>query len=117
MRIDREELAWAAGFLDGEGCFTGAYRTVTKDTRTFYPLLTVSQVHRPSLRRLQRVFHAGSIIKRPAQQVGWSDQWLYQVNGFEKVQAITAMVWIWLGRVKREQAARCLQLHLSTVNR
>lgn len=105
---NRETCAWAAGFVDGEGCFTGA---VTKGT--FYPMFTVSQVHRAPLAKLQALFSAGSVIARPARN-NWQRQYLYQVFGYEKVQAIATTLWPWLGRVKRAQAESVLRRHVQT---
>ena len=40
-------------------------------------------------------------------------QWVLSVYGIEKVQAVAAMVWPWLGQVKRAQYRRALERCLS----
>jgi hypothetical protein len=48
------DVAWAAGFIDGEGCFR--YSTT--------PRLTVENTHLPSLLFLKRMFGVGTVSKR-----------------------------------------------------
>src|SRR3990167_11149877 len=53
--IDTKELYWAAGFLDGEGCFTNG--------KLPYPVIRAGQNERQLLDKLQSVFHLGSVKK------------------------------------------------------
>lgn len=61
------ELAWAAGFIDGEGCITTRVRRKKRTTRSYDLLLTVGQVNPEPLRRLEAMF-GGSTTIRPTQR-------------------------------------------------
>lgn len=102
--INREQLAWAGGFFDGEGYVGGV-------GNHGYPGLHIRQagsfMQVPDvLARFQRavsglgytygpMFDAGDLTHRP--------QWAFEAHGFEVVQAVFAMLWPWLGPVKRGQ--------------
>ena len=101
--MNREELAWAAGFFDGEG---GTY--IYRSRRL---TLTISQIHPEVLHRFKDAigglgFFGGPYVKRtqPTAQPWWQ----FRTSRFEHVQAIIAMLWPFLSSVKREQAKRCL---------
>ena len=104
--FDREELAWAAGFFDGEGCFS-----FTEKAR--FACVAIGQVDREPLERFRdavggsgRIYgpyfklYPGRVSKRP-----WH---LYRAYRREHVQAIAAMLWFKLGPAKRRQAIKVL---------
>lgn len=107
---DPELLAWAAGLFDAEGN-TRARRS---NGRFWYPTLTVAQsgesVSPPEvLVRFREAvggmgFIEGPFFTGPPRQ----PKWTYGARGYEIVQSIVAMLWDWLGPVKRAQAARAL---------
>lgn len=112
MAIDREALAWAAGFFDGEGhTGTGAVGQRKDGSSWRNPIMTVSQTHPEVLERFADAVGVGKIrIARPAR--GREQQvWVWNVTGLEKVQYVTALLWPWLGSVKREQASAALLRH------
>lgn len=92
--MDREALAWTAGFFDGEG-HTGT------QTGKFYPFITVGQKYPELLERLRDIWKCGRITKS-------SSMWRIDVNGLERVQFVIGSMWPWLGDVKKEQAAKVL---------
>jgi hypothetical protein len=104
--IDREELAWAAGFFDGEGCFS-----FTK--KAGYAVARIGQVERAPLERFQKAvgglgtiygpyfeLYPGRISRQPWHQ--------YRIYRGEHVQAVIAMLWFKLGSTKRRQAVTVL---------
>jgi hypothetical protein len=97
--VNREELAWAAGFFDGEGT-TGAY---LHDGRLVIGM-SISQVQLEPLMRFQRAVgglgHVGGRANRSLNQ--------WQTRKFEHVQAVIAFLWTFLSGPKREQARRAL---------
>jgi len=102
-RFDREELAWAAGFFDGEGCTTlhkwGGMR----------PRVTIGQVDREVLDRFKLAVGRGNVRgpykkKTPRHQKSY----IYDAYGFEKSQAIMCMLWNWLGSIKKEQFKKAM---------
>ncbi len=105
--LDHEDLAWAAGFFDGEGTTCGSHAAR-------YPHLSVSQagtVEEPpqALVRFQWAVGGLGLISGPVRDPhGRRPKWAFHMSGFECVQAVVAMIWPWLGNVKREQATRAL---------
>lgn len=98
LAINREQLAWAAGVFDGEGWATSARRNNATKAMTATLVLGVGQKHREMLERLAAATGLGSITgpTKPG-------MWAWRVHGFAKVQAVFAMLWPWLGSVKRDQ--------------
>jgi hypothetical protein len=98
---DREELAWAAGFFDGEGCF--CYSEAAR-----YVSVSIGQTNPEPLERFRNAVGLGKIngpyLREHPNRLSKKPQWVYQAYGVEKVQAIAAMLWFKLGSIKREQA-------------
>lgn len=103
---NREELAWAAGFFDGEGCVccdhyaNRAYIRLSlaqaeqgdKILQRFNQAIGgIGKVHGP--------FKASNGTNAPSPKL----QWALRLNGLEKVQAAIAMLWPFLSEPKREQ--------------
>ena len=109
MKVDREKLSWAAGFFDGEGSTTYDSQCLRKDGSIYKnPLITISQAHYPELlNKFQEIFGLGKVYKNN------KDVYRYRVKGFEKVQAIVAMMWVFLGSQKRQQATSVLNDYIA----
>ena len=105
MKVDRESLAWGAGFFDGEGCFT---LTKSRNGRV-YPKACIAQVDRAVLDRFGRVTGLGE-GRGPYPRRKFTERSIYQytTDGHEGVQALLAMLWNHLGRVKRTQGRSVL---------
>lgn len=108
----REHLAWFAGILDGEGCIS-----VHRTRGRIYPRVTVGQagafstppemlLRLVSYTGIGRIYRARNRHSKPNQKPHWQ----YEANGFEATQAVVAMVWQWLGEVKRDAARVALRL-------
>lgn len=102
MNINREELAWCAGFFDGEG----HVRRTVRPGRSDGFQINIRQIDPEVLDRFREaVGGLGSVgftvtHTRPLYQ--------YQLYTLEKVQAVVAMIWPWLSPVKRAQARSSL---------
>ncbi|MEP6693349.1 MAG: hypothetical protein ABJB39_01745 [Chloroflexota bacterium] len=102
--LDRTELAWAAGFFDGEGSTIAR----TDSDRPGYRQLniTVPQVSRhgvpPLLERFQRAMLGMGRVTGP------TDEYVYALrfNAREEAELVLQLLWPDLGSVKRTQA-RC----------
>jgi hypothetical protein len=95
---NREELAWAAGFFDGEG-------TTYSNGRV--PRVTVPQADIRPIERFHRaVGGVGKVVfvAPPKNFPSHKPQWHWTVTKFEHAQAVIAMLWPWLSEPKREQA-------------
>lgn len=103
IEIDREALAWAAGFFEGEG---STYIGQHARRRRGYLKMSIGQKHREALDR----FHAaigglGNVTfnpSRPASPYSWN------AGRYEHCQAVLAMLWPFMGQVKRDQARAAL---------
>ena len=102
---DREELAWAAGFFDGEGCFSFS-------VAGNYLCVSISQTEPEPLERFARAVGVGWVLG--PYDLRKNDRWIrkpqyvYRANGYERVQAIAALLWFKLGLAKQEQAVHAL---------
>lgn len=99
------ELAWAAGFLDGEGCFSTM--TNRRGKVRNYPLLTISQRERYVLDRFMKAVGEG-YVNGPYNKDKGAGAYYYRVNGYEKVLRVAKLLWPYLSPVKRAQARRVL---------
>jgi hypothetical protein len=106
--MDREALAWAAGFFDGEACFWHGVRRNTKGQyRTTETRMT--QAHPEVLGRFRDAIGLGKLYGPYGTKPNRRPQWQYLATGFHQTQAIIATLWPWLGSVKRHQPALVLQ--------
>jgi hypothetical protein len=87
--VNREELAWCAGFFDGEGHVSAKRHGIA---------LSVNQIHPEVIERFKDAVGK----RRPVYK--------FVAGSFHDVQAICAMLWPWLGSVKREQFKRALEV-------
>lgn len=104
---DREELAWAAGFFDGEGSFSWTNTAAVG-------CAVINQASKEPLERFQSaVGGLGKIYGpyQPRHKDHWSrkPQWAFRAHRREHVQAIALMLWFKLGSIKREQALSVLR--------
>src|SRR5437773_1884658 len=97
----REELAWAAGFFDGEGWVGTGLRSGRR-----YPRLAVGQTNRFVLDQFLTTVRVGHIHGPYAYSGRKTPIYYYETNGCHHVRAVIAMLWTWLSPAKREQALR-----------
>jgi hypothetical protein len=103
------ELAWVAGFFDGEG-YIGAGGSLGKRTIEM-SIGQASAVAMPvTLARVALVLGVGTLRGPRMLPNEWSKlpQYVWTVRSFEDVQFATAVLWRWLGPVKRAQARDAL---------
>jgi hypothetical protein len=104
-----EARAWAAGFLDAEGCFGLARNGTRGDGLAWYRIRCSASQHGdvlsvPSvLVRLMAAVDLGRIERH-----GEPDDYKWLVEGERGVQRVLEVVQPWLGSVKRAQARRTL---------
>lgn len=113
--FDSHELAWAAGFFDGEGCTSTSIRILKSRYKSRHIQIQISQNINGHF--LLERFHKAiggiycgkryqwnnSIYRRGGLQVK------YTVSRFEYVQYTIAVLWKYLGPIKKQQYKDCLK--------
>lgn len=111
MRVfDTHEVAWAAGFFDGEGYMGLAHQHWRGKCRRQLHA-HVSQTDPRPLERFRDAVQLGRVSKRitqPKSHPTWKPQRRWDVSSFEDVQALTGILWNYLSRPKRDQAKAAL---------
>lgn len=105
------ELAWAAGFFDGEG------HVALQSS----PLVSIHQTDRAVLDRFQVAVAVG-LVAGPYAKGHWSPAWVYRTSNWRDSQVVLALLWKFLSAPKRAQfhdrfsryLARPLPVRLST---
>jgi hypothetical protein len=108
-----DEIAWAAGYYEGEGsCHQryGYFRTSKGELRRRRSpqyVLQIGSTDKEPLDRFRKAFGFGTVTG-PYQDGVWQPHWKYAISGFEKVQAVLAAIWPWLSPRRQKQARRAL---------
>ena len=111
--MSNEELAWAAGFIDGEGCF-GFYTYKQKPRTTLYGMvkLDVSQANREPLDRLQKALGVGNVSgPHKRKNPKWSPIFHLQVYGIADLQHAIDALSPWLCSIKKTQALEAIEAY------
>jgi hypothetical protein len=98
------ELAWAAGFWDGEGCTTLLRKKRKDGTENISVRLSIGQKDVRALERFRRAIGTERQIG-PVQQSGVS---YLHINAQAEARRVLDLLWPYLGEAKREQAERRL---------
>lgn len=97
--MDTHELAWAAGFFDGEGCADIARNSQQKE----YLRLVVRQKDRRPLERFQAAVGGVGAIHGPYSRGNPCPCW--KVVG-SRAEQVAKLLWPYLSEPKREQLRR-----------
>ena len=100
--MDRHELAWAAGFFDGEGWANAAGRGVQSRINQ-----SDSDGVPDVLTRFQHVIGLGR-IHGPVREEGRLDLYYWDATSRGDVEAVANAIWPWLGDVKRAEFVTAL---------
>lgn len=122
VTFDRESLAWAAGFFDGEGTavLAGAnsrrVHPVTGRRRDYVtPTLCVTQHYDPeTILRFHRAVHGFGTVSGPYSSKGtaFHPRWQWQCRRPHEVLAVVPMLWPWLSGPKRRQISGVVSAYL-----
>jgi hypothetical protein len=105
---NREQLAWAAGFFDGEG-WVGIVQYSCQGRKYTRISAHVAQTNLSILHRFQTTIGRGTV--NGPYRVGRKNHkpyWTYQTSGIQDTQHLIAVLWTWLADVKRVQAKTAL---------
>jgi hypothetical protein len=100
------DLAWAAGFFDGEGCtylqrYSGQNRTCV--------VLKIVQKDHQVLDKWSSIFKVGTCYFNENRQM-----YSWQSNTFHQSQFVICLIWPWLGEKKREQYSGVMKQYLDS---
>lgn len=110
------ELAWCAGFFDGEGYSAFAMRTARykdgKPSKKYGRLdVMITQNDRRVLDRFQKAVGLGK-VKGPYQPRGTKNpRWYYYATGFPQFSVVMESLWPYLGEIKRQQFMAALDAY------
>jgi hypothetical protein len=93
--ISEAEVAWVAGILEGEGCWTqrsGGYTTWW---------IAVRMTDLDIIERLQKATGIGSIAPAAPAKTHYKMAWSWQVAARPQREWLTAQVWPWMGVRRR----------------
>lgn len=112
-----EEIAWAAGFYEGEGSIWGGYPKYNngpnnrgrRRTPTFK--ISIVQVDQEPLLKFQKIFPFAA-LRGPYRHRNPNHRpyWKLDIDGFEKTLAVFEAIQPWLSGRRRSQAQRVLGL-------
>lgn len=85
------DLAWAAGFIDGEGCFYIS-RTMRGKRPVFMAGLSVSQVSDLPLQKLTDILGGKVYNQRKPPNPKWADIWQWRAHSASALRAAEALI-------------------------
>lgn len=116
MDLDTHELAWAAGFFDGEGSIScSETKRVHSNGRALK--LGIAQVDPRPLERFVKIFGIGKVNGPYNPSSKGRPYYEFATTKFEDVQAVIGMLWKFLSPPKREKAKEALLKYRNLGNR
>ena len=114
MSTRREDLAWAAGFFDGEGCIY--FKVLDNRYKTLQMSLSISQnaFKGEPLDKWYRIFKVGGFSDSNMGRGNENPISTWRTAKFEHIQYIISSIWFMLGEVKRNQYTRMMKTYLDT---
>lgn len=95
------DIAWAAGFFEGEGCISV--------TKAGYPVLTITSTDKDVLLRFQRIFNgAGGLYPRLKRQPHHKDAWVWNTGRRADCKMILEAMLPYLGSRRTAKAEEVL---------
>lgn len=114
LTATREELAYAGGLFDGEGCIS----QYTKKPRSGHPnptrrpRLRMAMTDEDPIRRFHGIVSVGTVrwSHPPAyRKTGRQAQYVWTCGSFEDVQHVLAVLWPWLSRRRQARAVAVMR--------
>lgn len=117
IKVDRDKLAWAAGFFDGEGC-TGVQKV---GDRWSGLRISIRQIHKDTLERFQDAVSGFGKVTGPERAPSLNKGnrrpiYTWRCQRFEDIQQVLCLLWPWLTPHKKEQAKAAFQTYFNNGN-
>lgn len=113
--MDDREIAWAGGLWEGEGCFSIRHAPNRNPSKQGWVSANavIQMTDEDTIRRLARIMDGAGLVARVEGPIlhrgNRQPTWRWRLNGFERVQALIAMLWPWLGVRRRGRAVEVLR--------
>src|SRR3990167_124959 len=102
-----EQIAWAAGIFEGEGCFK--FRVSQNSVG-----LSVGMSDEDAVRSFHEIVGVGSVRTRnrnaPSWQSHWKTQYVWEAQAVADVRPLIEKLLPWLHQRRREQALKALDI-------
>lgn len=111
---DATDIAWAAGFIDGEGCFALQKRNgknLAETTRC--PVLIVAQTRREPLDKLASMF--GGTVRDAGRTLKGTKKWQWALSGKETLEPAIMLLLPYL--VNKHDVAEAVLDYVKTMRR
>ncbi len=99
--MESEQIAWAAGLIEGEGCFCIVRNSKAKGKQSSKILVQMNDLD--VLERLQSLFQVGKVYHRPPRGNS-RESWCWTVYRADDILLVIEAVFPWLG-IRRKQKA------------
>lgn len=105
MLRNREDVIWAAGLFEGEGC-------ISSSPKNFLPKVLIYSTDYDVIERFHQIVGCGKIYGpyKSASMEG-KPKWGWQSTQFETAQAVAAMLWPWLCSRRQQRIIECFGQH------
>lgn len=110
------EVAWAAGYFEGEGYFSGIVHELARGRRRRYPYAGINNTDYSMLVRFQGIVGVGKIRTRtPDTKFNSKPQWRWLVSNREGVEHVFRLLEPWLSeeRLTKARAAMTSEVESS----
>lgn len=108
MTATREQLAWAAGIFEGEGCIS-LLRRRSPRSDIHSVMVSMYMTDRDVIERFSEIVSIGHLTHGPFKKDTNLLGHVWQTGKFEHAQALIALLWPWLGDRRRARAVEVLQ--------
>lgn len=103
MNACAEEIAWAAGLFEGEGCISFLTRSEGR------PILNLTSADKDVVSQFHAVVGCGTITSRPPAREGWKPTWRWYCGAAAEVLAVLGAFWPYLGERRQQKATEALE--------
>src|SRR6266496_2518691 len=108
---NKAEIAWAAGFFEGEGYFSGIIHNLARGRRRRYAYVGINNTDLKTLVRFQTIVGVGEIRSRKADTVRFKakPQWRWLVCNRAGVEHVYNLFKPWLSEERLRKAHAALE--------
>jgi len=113
-----EDLAWAAGLFEGEGCFTASHKPPKGPNKRIYVQTSASltMTDRDVVERFQKIIGFGSFYDLGAPRPGAQRVFRWSVQDRSGVKRFYDLIEPWLGQRRKARGLEILSIPVGTQN-